>query len=589
MGVMGKFRDNTGVVLWILIGSFGLLWVVMDVFDPNALMSGPRSMGTVNGESISFEEYNGLVQSYTNAYSQQTGSSMSSELRSYYESQAWEELVRAKLITQKMDELGITVTDDELRAMAYGDNPDPLILQYFGRPDGTFDRFAVENFFTGNEFQQEKIAIEQQLREKRRQDKLRTFITAGLQVTDQDIQNEFTKRNTFAEVSFVRFPYSEVEESELSVTDAELRAYYDKNKELYKREESYRAKFVSFSTLPTSADTAAIIEEVLRESDRFVETDNDSTFLINVQSTTPYTNVFVNKDEIREEYAPVLEVGVGEVTDIINFGASVGIIKKVAETGSEVKFAVLTKVIEALPATIDDAAEQADEFEYFATEESSFDEEATRGGLDVAEVFATKGNTFVSGLGSSQQVLDFFSKSDEGDISKPIELATQFVVVILEDKTDEGYRPIEEVKAQVEAQVKNEKRKELTVAKVEGMLASNTTVEGLSQAAGMEAMEANLNAGSLVLTGAGREPGVIGSIFAMQSGQTSSVIEGDNGAYVVQINSISEPTATGLDQATASTIRQELEQKLSERYLTIWLDELKGEADITDNRSRLIQ
>ena len=35
MGVMTKFRDNTGVILWILIGSFGLLWVVMDVFDPN--------------------------------------------------------------------------------------------------------------------------------------------------------------------------------------------------------------------------------------------------------------------------------------------------------------------------------------------------------------------------------------------------------------------------------------------------------------------------------------------------------------------------------------------------------------------------
>lgn len=589
MGVMGKFRDNTGVVLWILIGSFGLLWVVMDVFDPNSIMSGPRSMGSVNGESISFEEYNGLVQSYTNAYSQQTGSSMTSELRSYYESQAWEELLRSKLITQKMDELGITVTDGELSAMAYGDNPDPLILQYFGRPDGTFDKFAVENFFTGAEYQQEKVAIEQQLREKRRQDKLRTFITAGLQVTDKDIQSEFTKRNTFADVSFVRFPYSEVEESELSVSDAEIKTYYDKNKERYKKEESYRAKFVSFSTLPTSADTAAIMEEVLVESDRFATTENDSTFLINVQSTTPYTNVFVKKDEVREEYKPVLEVGVGEVTAPINFGASVGIIKKVEENSTEVKFAVLSKVIEALPATIDDAAEQADEFEYFATEESSFAEEAERSELAVEEVFATKGNTFVSGLGSSQQVLDFFTKSDEGDISKPIELATQFVIVMLDEKTAEGYRSLEEVKAQIEAQVKNEKRKELTATKVKGMLATNTSLESLSTASGKEMQEANLNANSLVLTGGGREPGVIGSIFAMQSGGTSSVIEGENGAYVIHVKNISEPTTAGLDQATAGTIRQELEQKLSERYLTIWLDELKEEADITDNRSRLIR
>ena len=102
MGVMTIFRDITGIILWILIGSFGLLWVVMDVFDPNALMMGPRTLGSVNGEPISYEEYNGRVQYYSNAYSQQTGQSMNSELRAAYESQVWEEIVSAKLLEQKM-------------------------------------------------------------------------------------------------------------------------------------------------------------------------------------------------------------------------------------------------------------------------------------------------------------------------------------------------------------------------------------------------------------------------------------------------------------------------------------------------------
>ena len=104
MGVMGKFRDNTAVILWILIGSFGLLWVIMDVFDPNAIMGGPRSLGSVNGEPISFEEYNQRVEYYMNAYTQQTGNSMSPETRALYESQVWEELVSSKLLEQKMDE-----------------------------------------------------------------------------------------------------------------------------------------------------------------------------------------------------------------------------------------------------------------------------------------------------------------------------------------------------------------------------------------------------------------------------------------------------------------------------------------------------
>ena len=41
MGVMTKMRDNTAIVLYILIGSFGLLWVVMDVYDPNVTSMGP--------------------------------------------------------------------------------------------------------------------------------------------------------------------------------------------------------------------------------------------------------------------------------------------------------------------------------------------------------------------------------------------------------------------------------------------------------------------------------------------------------------------------------------------------------------------
>lgn len=590
MGVMGKFRDNTGVILWILIGSFGLLWVVMDVFDPNALMSGPRSLGTVNGEPISFDEYNSRIQYYSNAYTQQTGASMTAETRAVYEAQVWEELVSARLLEQKMDELGITVTDQELLDMAYGDNPDPLIRQYFGREDGTIDRFVVQNVLSSGEYTQEAIAIELQLRQKRRQEKLRNFITAGLQVTDEDVREEYMRRNSFAEFSFVRFPYNEIDESEITVSDSDIRDYYNEHKERYKREESYRAKLVSFSTLPTAQDTAAIIEEVEGLRTDFANAENDSTFLVQWQSSTGYNNVFVAEDDIREDYAPVLDVNVGEVTEVINLGNSAAIIKKVAEQGDEVKFAVLSRNFEALPATVDEAAEMADEFEYFATEETSFEEEAERAGLEVQEVFATKGNPFISGLGQSQQTMNFFRDSDEGDISQAIELPTRFVVVKLEEKTDEGYRPMDEVRSQIETQVKNQKRQEATVAKVNDMLATNTTLDALASAANKEVQSMdNLAASSTVITGGGREPGVIGAIFAMENGQRSEVIDGSTAAYVVEVVNITEPDMATLDQATASSIRAELEQQVQQRYLSTWLEQLKEEADITDNRDRLIQ
>ncbi|GAB5410749.1 MAG: peptidyl-prolyl cis-trans isomerase [Balneolaceae bacterium] len=590
MGVMGKFRDNTGVVLWILIGSFGLLWVIMDVFDPNALSAGPRALGSVNGEPISFDEYNSRVQYYSNAYTQQTGASMTAETRAVYENQVWDDLVNAQLLEQKMNELGITVTDQELLDMAYGDNPDPLISQYFAREDGTIDRFMVQNVLQDEQYSQEAIAIELQLRQKRRQQKLSNFITAGLQVTDQDVMNEYIKRNSFAEFSFVRFPFNEVEESEISVSDSELSDYYNENKDRYKREESYRAKFVAFSTLPTKEDTTQIIKEVSDLSKDFAAAEDDSLFMLRQQSTTPYNNVFVAKADLREDYAPVLDIEVGAVTEVLNLGTTAAIIKKVDENRNEIKFAVLSKIFEALPSTIDDAAENADEFQYFASEESSFDEEAERAGLNVQEIFATKGSAFISGLGSSQQAMDFFRGADEGDISTPIELASQFVVIKLDEKTPEGFRPLDEVRAQVETQVKNDKRKAVTLANVTTMLGSNSSLEELSSASSKEMLSMdNLAASSTVITGAGREPGVIGAIFTMESGEVSGAVTGLNAIYVVEIKSITRPDPSTLDSATAGTLRAELEQQENQRYLGIWLEELKEEADITDNRSRALQ
>ena len=50
-----------------------------------------------------------------------------------------------------------------------------------------------------------------------------------------------------------------------------------------------------------------------------------------------------------------------------------------------------------------------------------------------------------------------------------------------------------------------------------------------------------------------------------------------------------EPTESTLDNVTASGIRTELEQQINQKYLAVWLDQLESEADIVDNRSRLLR
>ena len=589
MGVMTKFRDNTGIILWILIGSFGLLWVVMDVFDPNALMMGPRTLGSVNGEPISYEEYNGRIQYYTNAYSQQTGQSMNSELRASYESQVWEEIVSAKLLEQKMDELGITVTDDELLDMVYGENPDPLIRQYFQREDGTIDPFMVQNVLSDEQYSQEAIAIELQLRQKRRQEKLSNYITSGLQVTQTEIEREFVWRNTFAELEYLRFPYSDVNESTIQIPDTDLYSYYNTNKELYTQEKSYRANYVRFSTLPTSEDSTIIREELENLRTDFAIAESDSVFLVMQQSSTPFNGVLVDKDELREEYEAVLSVAVGEVTEVLDLGTSAAIIKNISEDRNKIQFAVMSRIYEALPATLNDAGEKADEFQYFA-EENDFIEEANRAELSVGSIFATDGNTFVSGLGNSQQVLDFLSRSDVGDISAPIELSNELVVLQLIEVTEEGFRPFEDVRSQLETAVRIEKRKEVLQAQIQEWLTQHNDMISLSEATGKSIESVvNVSANSTVLKGAGREPEVIGYAFSMDVNERSGPIAGESAVYVLHLINKTKPNLAATTPDTFENIRQQLEQELNNEYLSVWILQLKDEADIIDNRFVLLQ
>jgi len=591
MGVMQKMRNSTASILWLLIISFGILWVLSDVNFFEAVQQGPRSLGVVNGEPISLEEYNSRIQYYTNQYTQQTGNAMTAEQRALYESQAWEELVNTKLISQKMEELGITVTDQELVDMVTGPNPDPFIQQQFGRQDGSIDRAALNQALQAPENSEIWLLIENQLRQKRRQEKLNNFITAGLQVSDEEIEELYIENNTLADINYVRFPYAEVEETNIDVTDEDLRSYYRENSEDFEREENYRFNYVSFSTLPTKQDTVRTFERLRELRDDFAQAENDSTFLVFNESDTPYRNSYVPEDEIREEFKVVTDLEDGEVSEIIQTGGRLNLLKKIDENSEGINFLTYSQDIEADQFdTIDKRAEQADDYYFYATEESSFEEEAEQRGLEIKEAFATKGNTFIAGLGSSQQVMNFLEKADEGDVSEPFELPSQFVVVKVTEITRKGTQPFEEVKPQIENVVTQLKRKQAAVDHVQQKLNTVTSLQELAEALGKEVQTAsNIRMSSTVLTGTGREPKVIGAAFGLEEGERSAPIEGNSGVFVVQTENLRTPDISSLNATNRDLLKRQIEQRKNSSYLSVWLEQLKEQADIIDNRDRLLR
>ena len=590
MGVMEKMRSSTSSILWILIFSFGILWVLADVDFFGGVNQGPRNMGVVNGEPISVQEYNQRVSFYVDQYNQNQGGDMTPETRALLEQQAWDDLIASRLVQQKMDELGISVTDRELLEMVTGDNPAPFIRQQFSDQQGNIDRVALQAAIDAPENSEVWISIEQQLRDNRRQQKMNNFISAGLKISSLDVKNQFVKNNSFADISFVRFPYADVAADEITVSEQELRNYLSENSEQFQRAETYRFQYVQWVIEPTSADTSNTIQDVENMRSRLEQAEDDSLFFSRNLSSTPYNGSYVERDQIREEYSPVLGLEVGEVSEVMMVNGAPHIFKKIDERGNEIKFAVFSYDIEPDPvATVDRLAESAEDFEFYAAEEG-FETEAERRELEIRSATATKGNPFIPGIGQSQQILSTLEGMRAGDISEPIETSNQFVVLQLQEKIPEGTRPFSEVRGQIENIVKNNKRQSEMLRRVEEMTGSGTTLEELAVTAEKEVQTAeNIRMSSATIPGAGREPKVIGAIFAVDQGSVTEPVEGETAIFVIRIESKEMADTEQLTEAQRSQIKSQLEQQKVSAFNQVFIDELKENASITDNRSILLR
>jgi len=590
MGVMEKMRSSTSSILWILIFSFGILWVLADVDFFGGVNQAPQNMGVVNGEKISIQEYNQRVSFYTEQYNQNQGGDMTPETRAMLEEQAWNDLVASRLVQQKMSELGISVTDRELLEMVTGDNPAPFIRQQFSDQQGNIDRVALQAAIDAPENSEIWVSIEQQLRDSRRQQKMNNFISGGLKISSLDVRNQYIRANSFADISFVRFPYADVSEEDITVTEDELRAYLNNNTDQFQRAETYRFQYVRWTIQPTASDTTNTIQDVENMRTRLEQAEDDSLFFSRNLSSTPYNGAFVERNQIRDAYSPVLDLAVGDVSEVMMIEGAPHIFKKIDERSSEIKFAVFSYEIEPDPvATVDRLAESAEDFEFYAAEEG-FTTEAERRELEVRSATATEGNPFIPGIGQSQQVLSTLQGLSVNEVSAPLELSSQFVVIELLERIPEGTRPFSEVRNQIENIVTNNKRRGEMLRRVQEMTGGTTNLEALAEIAEKDVQTAeNIRMSSATIPGAGREPNVVGSIFAVNEGEITNPIEGETAVFVIRVESKEMADAEQLTEAQRDQIRTQLEQQKVSAFNQVFIDELKKDASITDNRSQLLR
>ncbi|MCF7561583.1 SurA N-terminal domain-containing protein [Sabulilitoribacter multivorans] len=185
----------------------------------------------------------------------------------------------------------------------------------------------------------------------------------------------------------------------------------------------------------------------------------------------------------------------------------------------------------------------------------------------------------IPGVGNQRPIVRwaFEDEAEVGDI-KRFNIPGGYLIAQLVAKHKEGLMSVEDATATVLPIIRKEKKAKLIRDRV-----TATTLEDLAAAENTTVKTATaINMKTPTISGAGREPLVVGAAFGLNEGETSKLIDGANGVYMIQVTKVTPAVALDNYQAAANRVEQ---QKISVVNSKLY-NALKEASEIEDNRAK---
>jgi len=285
MAVIGKIREKSGLVM-IIIG-IGMLGFLFQDGAQSLLGGGPdNSLGEIGGVEVTAQEFDQRLQSAVSRWESQNGTSANADVRASFKDQVWDELIRENVLETQFSELGIAVSPEELFDMVQGNDPHPQVKQSFTDPaTGSFSPSQVLQFLKSLESmpvenKNQWILFEQGIEQERIAKKYSLLLSKGLFVTSNMAKRAYVDQKEQRNVKFVVKRYNAVHDSTITVTDGDLRAYYNAHKGEYKQGASRELEFVKFNVEPSPEDIVEAKKWIDDTAAEFKISADDSSFVV---------------------------------------------------------------------------------------------------------------------------------------------------------------------------------------------------------------------------------------------------------------------------------------------------------------------
>ena len=610
MALMTTMRNRMHIFLWAililfllsisiggLVGGANIIDQLFGRVDPST------AIGVVNGQKISPDDFSRAVSARLEQV-RSSGREITDRDFDQARKQVWDDYIREILISQSIDNLEISATDQEVLYHLQNIPPPFLISDPAFQTNGEFDRAKYEqaiNNPSGNEWAQ----IEQFMKDTYIPNiKLQEMVNADLIISDEDVWKSYIKQHVNYTIDGVHITTNTVKDDVEVPTEEELFDKYTDDIDDFYREEMRNLEIVSWEKKPSSDDTSRVVDECEQIINQ-LNNGSDFAELADTYSQDPGNQVspdsgkggelgwFGKGQMVKpfEEAAFIAKTGdvVGPVLSRFGYHIIKVNDRRNDNDKEEINASHILLKIEMGPNTNDALKRKSTLFSYDASDPKI----GFSAALDSHQVTAKKITKILDetinlqNYGAFREAIRFAYNSEINDVSDPMQNDRYFIVAKLDSILPEGTKSFEEVQNQIKNSINQERQfaqAEMLAGKLRNELENGSTFQQLKDTyENIDLISGDTKLLIRSFQSLGKSNYLVGALSKAKKGDLVGPLKTPRGYGIVNIVDISPIDSTDFEMKRDVIYDNLSNQKRNSNFQS-WYDDLLDNAKIIDNR-----
>ena len=492
---MFKFlRSRAKQMYWFIAIAFVLGFIFLASADFTGSRGSGRgaadAVGSVNGSEISIREYDAKLQEFLAMMRQQNPElALTPNQRAAAGEQVWQYLLRDRVEREEIARLRLTATADEILDVLKN-NPPPVLMAQYRDANGNPDvRAYLADLANPN---RDWSRVEAYVAEWLPKQKLQQMIASRVVISEAELRDAWLRSEGRAVAEWMGALLADLP-AVADASEGEVASYYEQQRGRYERPSRVRLRYVSWPKAPSEGDRAevrALALDIKREIESGQMSFAEAATIYSADASKDNGGDLGTFDRARM-VAPFTAVAFalppGQISDPVEtpFGYHlIEVLEQIREGGelTQVHARHVLLKIEPGDATLNALAERVDEFVQQA-EATGFDGAAQAAGLTVESPGPVGEQQDIPGLAGSLEGTQFAFQAKVGQVSGALQTDEVYYVVRLEEVIPRGPAPLDEVRMQVAAELKQERQKEAAARLLEPAAAAVRAGAAMSETA----------------------------------------------------------------------------------------------------------